>query len=444
MKFLKDYRPQVVIASISFVMIVLCLIVAVYPKDKNQESVDIPSSAPALPEDAMNVSEIPVFVNSLEECTNIYQKYVLPDGCLYECVYNNWRVVEQYLPEYWMNELEYATEEINSLKSTTSEDTFQFILTSDLHISNASKYVQSVGKINAQMMSACGIPYYMDLGDFSSQTTDVGIGNFKKTMQDVLNYLEPINTDRFLLAAGNHDGATGKRVIDGTTQYYCNLLTSDQRADAFYGWQKTNPNKKFGPDGTYYYIDDTESKTRYILLDSYWSGWEGAPDGYVEDEENSFFETPFFGQKQLEWLASEALNMPEGYSAIIGTHNANEQRDIDILKGIIKAFENKSTYNGSYYGKYDWQNINISVDFRSSKGGIIAIFHGHVHKDAIDTESFVVPYIGITSASGHDRREGGEIGTVEETAIDIVTIDKKNRKIHLTRLGVGENRTVNY
>ncbi len=89
----------------------------------------------------------------------------------------------------------------------------------------------------------------------------------------------------------------------------------------------------------------------------------------------------------------------------------------------------------------------ISKDFENAKGELIAYFHGHIHKDSVDSSWLPIPSISITTAGG-DVRDANPTervpGTATETAMDIVTIDKSTRTIYMTRLGVGEDRQIDY
>ena len=182
-------------------------------------------------------------------------------------------------------------------------------------------------------------------------------------------------------------------------------------------------------------------------MNTAWSDYEPDAEGYVE-EEYSFRANKRLGQEQLTWLTEEALNMKEGYSAVISAHYATMVKETAILKGIVKAFTTKSTYSGSYTQGSEWTHSTVSVDYTDAKGELIAIFDGSEHIDAINTTSYSIPLIKTTTAgygSGYNNLTPKRLtGSSNESAIDVVTIDKNNRKIYLTRLGWGEDRVVSY
>jgi hypothetical protein len=253
-----------------------------------------------------------------------------------------------------------------------------------------------------------------------------------------------------LLTVGNHDGATGQREYNGEIAYYRYQLNNEERSVVFFDWQRTtNQHKSFDSDGTYFYLDDANTKTRYILLNSFWSKWEGDEDGFVPDIQHGFMQTPIFGPQQLEWFAAEALDMPAGYGAVIITHNASTAKDFSVFKGIVDAYSGRTTYEGSYEGEELWQSTDIAVNYRYVEGEILAVFQGHNHADGQFDYFQSVPCIEITTAGAYwavrdENAEGRVKGTSTEFAVDVVVIDRDSRTIYLTRLGVGEDKVITY
>ena len=364
-----------------------------------------------------------------------------------------WRKTEGYVPDGWYDEIKDASIRVRDF-NIEEKNKISFVLTSDIHYNpsnGSSKYIENIGKVSAEIMRRNNISFFMNLGDMYTQSTAADIEVFDTFDEKFLNLLSPIPAKNIIMTVGNHDGATGKVETSEGTVYYRNQLNNEQRANAFFGWQKeTNPNKQFGGDGSYYYIDDPDTKTRYIMLNSFWSEWKGdATTGFVEDIQHAFMQTPHFGEEQMNWFANEALDVQKGYSIIIGTHNATSPKDMEIFKNIISAYTENKKYSGTYTGARDWQSYSIEANFKSAKGEIIAIFQGHEHLDAIDTETFAVPCINITTAGQYNdvRDENAPeriAGTITETAIDMVVIDKETRRIYLMRVCVGNDRMVNY
>ena len=378
-----------------------------------------------------------------EPCISINQEFSFGEG-------DGWVKSEDYLPTSWYDEVVKTIADVQAVKTNSSGNLVQFMYNSDIHLEPDGSnrlYLKEIGKASAGVMQACNIAFFMNTGDTTTQSSGHTVADMQPNLDAALKLLEPIPQSNILLTVGNHDGATGSKVVDGETVYYCYQLNNKQRADVYFGWQQKDTERHFAQDGTYFYLDDPETQTRFIMVNSFWELYEGQEDGFARGKQNSFFHNPIFGQAQFDWLVDEALDVPEGYSVIVGTHNATVSRDSELFKGILDAYANKTTYNGFYEGVGEWQSSSVSADFSQSKGELIAIFQGHNHKDGIDTTTFAVPCITITTAGADvrdDPKEDRVYNTYTATAVDVVTIDKDTRTIYLHRLGVGKDRQVTY
>ena len=364
-----------------------------------------------------------------------------------------WVQAEKYVSDLWYQEIRTTVDAVRQIYSSDASDIIRFLFSTDIHLnpdSNGS-YTENLGKVCAEVMRACDIPFFVSGGDNCTQSSDFMPSVFQSNMEAVLNQLLPISQKNILLTVGNHDGATGWAYDqNGDKVHYRFQLNNEERSEVFFCWQRdTNVNKRFDSDGTYYYMDDPLTKTRYIVLNSFWSQWQGNSESYVYNVQHNFFLSPSFGSRQLHWFAEEALDMPADYGAIIITHSASAAKDFEIFKGIVDAFSSQTTYKGKYKGVEDWQSVNIAVNYKNANGEIIAVFQGHNHTDA-DLDCFESgPCICMTTTGAYAdvRDENAEDrikGTSSEFAIDVVTIDKTARKIYLTRLGVGEDRIFEY
>ncbi len=363
-----------------------------------------------------------------------------------------WTRTEEYVSDGWYSEIKDTVEKVNSIAEPQDSPLIKFMFAADIHVNPDGKgsYTDNLGKYSAEIMNNCGISFFVTGGDNCTQSSGFKITDFEKNMKTLLSQLSPIPQKNILLSVGNHDGATGSKEYDGETVAYTAQLNNKQRSSIFFDWQrKSNENKHFSTDGTYYYIDDPSAKNRYIILNSFWSKWEGDKEGFVTDLEHSFAHTPIFGPEQLKWFAEEALDMPSDYSAVIISHFAADAKDFKVFKGIVEAFNNHTVYKGYYKGSEDWQSTKIAVNYQGAYGEIIAVFQGHKHSDGQYDDFEGIPSITTTTAGAYwavrdegaaDRTEG----TTSEFAVDAVVIDRYNRKIYMNRLGDGEDRVIYY
>jgi hypothetical protein len=76
------------------------------------------------------------------------------------------------------------------------------------------------------------------------------------------------------------------------------------------------------------------------------------------------------------------------------------------------------------------------------------MFCGHMHRDEIFSAGDLPCPICVVTCAVNTPYDGTAdervAGTTFETAIDVVSINKKTKKIHMTRIGHGKDRFVDY
>lgn len=357
------------------------------------------------------------------------------------------------VPSYWESMLEEKTKKVKALQTAGGADCVSFAWASDTHIpDNGSGRTNDLGKVMAKMLDNCEIPFAVLTGDIGTRSSHDTEEKLVEAQAMMPVHLAPLwGTDRLLVALGNHDGTYGD-----SSCYYQKQFTPERLWQVYFRGQALDFRRVFSEDGLYYYVDNPAQKTRFIILNSQFGG------EYLMDGNgcaiNNRFTVSCYGQEQLEWLANVALDMPEGYGAVLATHvppkvlysTDSKPYTVDCgqICGIINAYNNKTTFTGSYTEGVDgWSNSHISVDFTKAKGEIIAMFAGHVHHDSIDTTTLTCPLITIISAGAPVNigvAPERTFGTDQETSFDVVTINRKTRTIHCTRVGAGEDRVIPY
>jgi hypothetical protein len=252
---------------------------------------------------------------------------------------------------------------------------------------------------------------------------------------------------------GNHDGAWGD-----SSCYYYKQLPLETMYNLIYRKQAMDYRRVSGDNGTYYYLDNESQKMRFVFLNTH-----NTPR-YAENEDGTAvydrFHTDCLGQVQLDWLINTALKVPGGYTICLFMH-APYVGDYSQLVAIVDAFNatsNRTVSRTHTDAEHSWRSSTISGDFSDIDGVIAGVFAGHIHVDMMryagNNPMFATcPLIIKTTSLGGDVRDkdaNGNLlyprtdGTDTEFAMDIVTIDTKNRKIYMTRLGAGIDREVSY
>ncbi len=347
------------------------------------------------------------------------------------------------IPSYWKDAIAEVETKIKALQDEGGADCVQFVWVSDTHCSEGSgasgnySTAKNVGRLANKLMNDLNIPFLVVTGDL---TADVGNTSTYPDNTDIDVFFDeivkPVGKERVLSVLGNHDGVTYR------TEGDLNI----SKATRFNWFMRPfcEDFKRVWGGGEYYYVDNTQGKTRFICLCSS----NGLSDIY---------RTACYDAEQLKWLAEEALNVPDGYTVVVATHfplcleddsdadengvldNVGYVTNHDAASAILTAFNNKTNYNGTV------NNVTISKDYTNSTGVMCAVFAGHIHMDLINTELFEFPVIVIDSAGNKsENAKSFTNNSNAETCFDVVTINKATRTIYMTRLGVGEDRSTTY
>ena len=98
-------------------------------------------------------------------------------------------------------------------------------------------------------------------------------------------------------------------------------------------------------------------------------------------------------------------------------------------------------------GGYD--SVDVSADFTDAKGELVGYFAGHTHADYIYGYSdyginIVTHRCDSAQENNSDLLAEKVKGTTTEQSFDVVTVNKKDRKIYLTKIGAGADRELSF
>lgn len=167
----------------------------------------------------------------------------------------------------------------------------------------------------------------------------------------------------------------------------------------------------------YYYVDNHQSKLRYIILSGFDEGVEGG-DSWTRG----------FEEAQMTWLTTEALNVENGWGVLVYMHHTHHISDdrLNVTADVYAA------------------PVLELLDENNAGGKIIAIFSGHTHIDAVMHTTGGIPII-ITACDKYQAYTSGDyfdfydddrvLGTITEQCFDVVAIDKTTQTISLIRIG---------
>lgn len=359
------------------------------------------------------------------------------------------------IPTHWQNAIETAKTEIANIQSKGGVNCVSFVWASDIHASPGNdEKGKRFGIVAKAIMDEADIPLFVGTGDLMSQSSHTDVTNVYNELALARKWLEPIPYERQALIMGNHDGAWG----DTFSGYYNKQLSLDIIYNLIYRKQAMDFRRVSGENGTYYYIDNVSQKVRFIMLNTNDTPSDDNYDNYDKTAKYDRFHTSCLCQKQYDWFTNIALDMPDGYTACVFMHEpyvgAMPSPYVscwELLVGIVDAYNNKRSFSNTFTDSDNvWRNSTVTVNFSNAKGEIAGVFAGHTHLSEIrvgNNQMYTTcPLITITNAVGGEVRDGTTRtdGTDSEFAMDIVTVDTKNRKIQMTRLGAGSDREVGY
>lgn len=346
-------------------------------------------------------------------------------------------------PTYWDGAVAQTVAKIQAKQHEFGRNGVTFAFFADNH-----QRLGDAGALIWDIMQKCSIPFAFFGGDSVSS----GYINSKEDMiSQEANFAKMMNcipAERFCRAIGNHDGYY--LTIDGE-KYHCSW---EEKYSTFLAPISVSQNKTFGGDGTYYYVDDKASKTRFIVLNSVWFDFATNEDGTANNKDNLGF-----GEEQLCWLCDVLASTDEDYQVVFLAHSPvsnnghSNLRDAHIVQGIVNSFITGGAYNGEYTGSVNPKN-NVSVNVSFTGGGnVVGWFSGHVHQDMINQSDaqtgneLLFKAVTITSdanISYDDNEADRDMNGDTSHAIDFVTVNRKTGEVYIARLGIGSDREYNY
>lgn len=332
--------------------------------------------------------------------------------------------------------LEYDTEAIvdsveDRLEFLHAEENISFGFLPDLHYENnqyyrssTAKLVKDINRIHKKYPLA-GV--YLGGDNMANSYNRKELKSDTKKMVESFRTMEPL----VYFLKGNHDDNSLRGRIDKKNEANVNAEISDEELVDMYA------------NSLYSYCDFEKQCVRIVYLNSI-----DVPF-ILEGKKIKYPGQWCYGyqQEQLEFLGKEALNFESKANAsawkiIILQHltSANGYTDgvvynEDVFWSLLDAYQNASTYEVDKMT--DDFSVHLKVDFtKQSKGTIIGIIQGHIHRD----KSSKVNGINVIATKKSGLLEENQLGY----SMDIFTIDTKNNKLYSTRYGDGENREWNF
>ncbi len=300
------------------------------------------------------------------------------------------------VPDYWTWSLNVAAYTVDQNEKKAGGSMSSFFFVTDTHWENNNKKTFDVANY---LYEEAGIQHLVFGGDYINGSTTIEAAEPK-----IGAFLAAIETFRgdWYAVRGNHDN-------NGAWEPE---TAGDVWTDAEYYEKFHQYSANARADGELYnYVDDADAKIRYYFFD------DGSTNPYgAADVNTAAYAT------QMAWLKETAATLEEGWGIVVVQHRPNDFKSqlLPVLDEIGKAND------------------------------IIAVFGGHHHRDIVTITDGGYPIITTTSDAGGSTSAGDPLtpnrtpGTNIEQLMEIVQIDRVNRKVYLTRVGAGACRVFEY
>lgn len=305
-----------------------------------------------------------------------------------------------------------------------------------------------IDRININVGLDClvlGGDYIWNTTETTKQTAIDALRAFGKTMGKIENL--PV-----LCLMGNHD--------DNSLAGPDNTLSKDEFYKSCASYFNNSNIVTDNDRGCYGYFDIVRQKIRVIFLNTV--------DLPTMVESNVFkykvqWDTGI-SQKQLDFVVGALSFTEPGWGVVIISHHPitsisgydinnvsslNPHNGGDLLYGVIKAFKERGVYQKETTGDFA---KNVDVDFTANASNeVICLLNGHIHCDrnAIKDEMLFVTTTSSTLGNHSDLNTDGSLykpqeRTTNESAFDVITIDRSEGKIYFDRWGFGVSRKFKY
>ena len=131
-----------------------------------------------------------------------------------------------------------------------------------------------------------------------------------------------------------------------------------------------------------------------------------------------------------------------------GSEQKEITRHLSVLTDIVDSYKNGEEISKIYYEDEPDFKLQVDTAFSSSKkADIIGFFVGDYHTDAVEFSNARIPYIltsNLVMYSPPHYTVQRHDGDKSEILFDVVTINRKERTIYVTRVGGGEDRVIKY
>lgn len=345
------------------------------------------------------------------------------------------------IPTYVLTEAEEVAGKVLAVRNAYS---FVFGAISDIHSTGSDASTLHLGQGMYEIDKLTRLDACLNFGD--------GIDNyFENTNVDsflhIHRCLHSVQREiPYIQMQGNHDQLKTDTTEDAQQKYFAYIGANN--VGTVTDWDNRFRN--------YGYRDFPDQRMRVIYLNS------------VDVSEGENTDDCWLTAMQLSWLVNTALDFTDknGWSFIVGCHHPLNWWYMDNLLAILNAYKGKAS------GSVTVNGTTVNYNFANATAEFIAHFHGHLHNFRAETLgsngvlSITIPNAcfsrnneygtsssytddikadyGDVDENGIQRQFNKTTGTADDTAFNIIVVDRDKRLIHCFNYGAGIDREINY
>lgn len=308
------------------------------------------------------------------------------------------------VPDYWQSHIDGRVNDVNTAMAAAMGSRSAFLFYSDAHWTYNNQ--QSPALLKYLCMNT-PIKKVIFGGDIIDNESDLAYVDEWRERVAQLPWHHSV--------VGNHDDSLddsgGSGDAWGLDEAYDLLLKPEVTEDVVVGGK------------TYYHIDVSAERTRYLFLDT------ATSKGNILND-----------PAQEAWLKQTLLSTPAGWHIICVSHQWwNTVHNAD------GSYTHTDTYTmgaGKVFTLIDAYNARTG-DFASCRGWVEFCIGGHLHWDADFTSPGGIPVILVETDSKHVRSGlSCTLGTITENSVNAIVADYAAGVVHVIRIGRGSSRTV--
>lgn len=340
---------------------------------------------------------------------------------------------------------------LNEFRNSLDKSKFNIGITTDAHYDENTWRTQayrSLRNLNNILYVQNDVDVLLALGDnVDSEHKDKSI-NIANLERYVERFSQGDNTNKMIIR-GNHDsGSLPWDTSNEGNKVPSSAVLSDIDQLNIFKKYLSQEGKVYNTEGSYHYKDFPDDKIRIIMVDTIDNGAITNPNGTLKYTDQWDFG---IRQEQFRWIANQALGtLPNDYHVVICTHvpvqpqgvEEGALRNADVMRTLLNAFVNKTT--AELRSTITDFTVNLDVDFSSrTQSNLIGLFAGHRHEEFFYNPTQMGGFYSTVLDCAFVR-DNSKIGTPEEDAFSVISIDINERAVYRSGFGRQSSLLYNY